>query len=206
MKKIYVCTTIGTTRYIDEWLCSIRKINPYKIAIARDLSRSEPLPENLHVQLLNYDTKKPWASYERRHEGWVSDESILKGIILLIEDMLKTDATHFLHIDSDIILSDTAIAMLTVGRWDYLQFGTPVMPRESMDKIMLFWDSTNFGISKTIAEKIMQDLCEIRNPYPVDINIHKVVKKHFASNPSYAYLNITGVKISHYIRGVKVTI
>jgi len=202
MKKIYACTTVGTTRYIGEWICPIKKINPCKIAIARDLSRSEPIPDDLHVYVINYDTKKPWISYEKRHEGWVSDESILKGIVLLIDDMLKTDATHFLHIDSDVILSDKAITMLTTNKWDYLQFGIPVTPRESMDKIMIFWESTNFGISKTIAEKILPELSATKNPYPVDINIHKAIRKYFMG----IHLNITCAGVSHYIKGERITL
>jgi hypothetical protein len=171
---------------MNEWFEMVQKLKPCKISIARDLSRSEPLPENYIPYTINYDTKKPWINYDRRHEGWLSDESQLKGLIILIEDFLKSETTHFLHIDSDVILGDTLIATLLNSKWDYLQLPVPVVPRESLDRIMIYWDSMNFGISKSIAEKILPGLKEqTLHPYPIDIQIHENIRRHLSPSDSH---------------------
>jgi len=183
---------------MNEWFEMVQKLKPCKISIARDLSRSEPLPENYIPYTINYDTKKPWINYDRRHEGWLSDESILKGIIILIEDFLKSETTHFLHIDSDVILGDTLIATLLNSKWDYLQLPVPVVPRESLDGIMIYWDSMNFGISKSIAEKILPGLKEqTLHPYPLDIQIHENIRRHLS--PSDLRLILLEAEVYHHI-------
>ena len=55
-KSLFVCTTVGATRYLDEWLEGVKLLNPSIIVIARDLSRSEPL--NLSDQSVGYDSSK----------------------------------------------------------------------------------------------------------------------------------------------------
>ena len=208
MLKLYVGVVVGGTRYLTEWFNTIRKLNPSETVIARDLSRSEPIP-NLPVRLIDYDTHKRWESYEKRHLGWVSDESILHGIIKLLEDFIKTGCTHFLHIDSDVILSDKAIEITMSKEWDYLQYGIPVVPREASSdqaNIMMFWESTNFGLSKTIATQILEPLKRISNPYPIDIRIHQTIKEQFKKLKNKKHLSIYNVGISHYINGVKVSL
>lgn len=212
---LYMGTVVGGTRYIQEWLKCVQKLKPLKIAVAKDASRSEALPEGLGIQVIEYDTKKLWESYEKRHAGWKSDESILVGIIILLEDFLKTDASHFMHIDSDVMLSDEAISKIISIEWDYLQFGIPVIPRElSPDQmehwrrhVMMFWESTCFGLSKKLAEQVISPLKNIlANPYPVDIKLHRIVKEQFYKSNNNKHLNIFNVKITHYIKGERITL
>lgn len=212
--KLYLCTTIGGTRYIGEWFNTCMKLSPSKMVIARDISRSEVLPENLHVYVIDYDTGLKWKSYEERHAGWDSDKSILKGLILLLEDAMSTDATHFLHIDSDVILSDNAVKYILEHDWDYLQIETPVIPRELSQielsrwrkHVMCFSESTNFGVSRKLFTAILSDLKSIQSPYPVDINLHKIVKKHFHKLPTGAFAKVSCKSVAHYIMGEKVVV
>jgi len=201
--SLYVCTTVGCTRYLDEWLNAVSNLKPSIIAVARDTLRSEPLKQHQNLHVLEYTTK-PWQSYEERHLNFESDHSILLGIIKLIEHFLSRNETHFLHIDSDVIINKSASLTIYPLTWDYLQFTTPVVPRENPQptRVMLFWESTNFGISKPIAQKILSELYKLLDkPYPVDINIHKTIRK---VNPRKHRLINSGV--SHYIKGMKYTI
>jgi len=213
--KLYACTTVGGTRYLKVWLGKILKLNPVKIAIARDLSRSEPLQESPEYVVIDYDTKTPWKSYETRHERWESDKSILIGIITLMEDFLKTEATHFLHIDSDVIISDSAIKMILKSVWDYLKFGIPVIPRELPPQeirhwrrhIGMFWDSTCFGISKRLVERVVDPARVIANdPYPIDIKLHSIIAEEFKKINNGAFKCIDKIGITHYIKGESVTL
>jgi len=173
------------------------------IAVARDTLRSEGLGRLRGVHVIEYGTK-PWRSYEERHLSFESDRSILLGIIKLVEHFLSRGETHFLHVDSDVIVGERASLAVYPLTWDYLQFTVPVVPRESPQpaRVMLFWESTNFGISRPIAQKILSELYELLDkPYPVDINVHKVIRR---ANPRKHRLINSGV--SHYIKGMKYTI
>jgi hypothetical protein len=188
---------------------AIKKLNPHKIVIARDVSRSETI--NVNVEVLEYDTRTPWQNYESRHARWESDVSILEGIKILVKHFLAYNLTHFIHVDSDIILSDIAVYKIRQKEWDYLQIGIPVIPRELpptedwRKHIRTFFESTNFGLSRRLAEKIVDQLAEkIVNPYPVDINIHKIIKENYRTLRNPIHHSIYNVNIVHYIRGERV--
>lgn len=198
--SLYVCTTIGCTRYLGEWLKAVSQLKPSAITVARDTVRSEPLEPIKGLQVIEYATS-PWLSYEQRHLNYESDYSILLGIIKLVEHFLSRGETHFLHVDSDVIMGRRACNAVRPLMWDYLQFTTPVVPRESPNTthVILFWESTNFGISRPIAQKILGKLYDLLdNPYPVDINIHKAIRE---SKPRLHRLITSDV--SHYIKGTK---
>jgi hypothetical protein len=206
---LYACTTVGGTRYLKEWVQAIKKLNPRKIVIARDVSRSEPM--DVDVEVLEYDTGTPWQGYESRHAGWESDASILEGMKILVKHFLACDLTHFIHVDSDVILSDIAVCQIGRKEWDYLQMGVPVVPRELppaedwRKHIGTFFESTNFGLSRRLAEKIVGQLAEkIANPYPVDINIHRIIKENYRTLRNPVHHSIYSAKIVHYIRGERV--
>jgi hypothetical protein len=205
----YTCTTVGGTRYLKEWVQAIKKLNPHKIVIARDVSRSEPIDVN--VEVVEYDTRTPWQSYESRHTRWESDVSILEGIKILVKHFLAYNLTHFIHVDSDVILSDIAVYQIGQKEWDYLQIGVPVIPRELppaedwRKHIGTFFESTNFGLSRRLAEKIVHQLAEkIVNPYPVDLNIHKIIKENYRTLQNPVHHSIYNAKIVHYIKGERV--
>jgi hypothetical protein len=209
LMMFYTCSTVGGTRYLKEWMQAIKKLNPHKIVIARDVSRSEPIGVN--VEVLEYDTRTPWQSYESRHTRWESDVSILEGMKILVKHFLACNLTHFIHVDSDVILSDMAVYQIRQKKWDYLQIGVPTIPRELSPTedwrkhIGTFFESTNFGLSRRLAEKIVDQLAEkIVNPYPVDINIHKIIKENYSTLQNPVHHNICNAKILHYIKGERV--
>lgn len=208
MFDFYVCSVVGGTRYLAEWLEAVKKLKPSKIVIARDLSRSEPL--TIEVETIDYDTKIPWEGYEMRHLRWESDKSILVGFIKLLEDFIQSNQSHFIHIDSDIILSDEAIQRITSKSWDYLQLATRDLPRpyrvdnpqwKNTDwhkHLVVWWESTNLGLSRRLAELVLPSLKDITDPFPVDINIHKAIREKF--RPDKVHLTVYA-KIKHYIGG-----
>lgn len=204
--SLFIATTIGGTKYFDEWLASIINLKPSIIIVAKDIDRSEPLKEYSNLHVLEYSSGKKWESYEQRHLNFESDYSILLGMIKLIEYFINRNETHFLHIDSDIIVDKMLYHVIYPLSWDYLQFKTPVIPREAINITHVspihFCESSNFGISKIIAQKILNKLYGLLNePYPIDIKIHKLIRE---INPQNYKLITTG--ISHYIRGKKYTI
>lgn len=204
--SLFLCTTVGATRYLEEWLSSVAYLKPSVIVVARDIDRSEPLEAYGNLHVLEYSSGKKWVSYEERHLNFESDYSILLGIIKLIELFLKRGETHFLHVDSDVMLDRMLYHVIYPLTWDYLQFTTPVVPREASDltrvKPILFWESTNFGVSKPVAQRIIGKLYGLLDkPYPVDINIHRVIK---GENPLVHRLVRSGV--SHYIKGKKYSV
>ena len=206
----YICTVVGGTRYLEEWLQAVKKLNPSKIIIAKDVSRSEPIKKSIDAEIIEYDSGIPWEGYEKRHIGYKSDKSILDGIKILIKNFIMSEQTHFIHVDSDIILSDEAIRQITSKDWDYLQFGIPVVPRDKQNlpdwrtHVMIFWDSTVFGLSKRLAKLVAPMLKLIVDPYPVDINIHRVIKQNFIYIHDRKHLVVNNAKITHYINGERI--
>jgi len=201
--SLFICTTVGGTRYLDEWLKGVKLLKPSIIVIARDLDRSEPLEASEQYHIITYRTFKAWKGYELRHLGYESDYSIGLGIVKLMEFFLSRNETHFIHIDSDVIITEPCVRKIYPLTWDNLTIVTPVIPRDKMNdpnaKPMWFWDSTNFGLRRDLLEKMFNDIKQILNdPYPIDIKIHNVIRLH---KPNHHREVREGVY--HYIRGVK---
>ena len=202
---IFVFSVVGGTRYIREWLDGVKNLGSCKPYIIKDEDRSEPLPDDLDVVVKTYRSGKPWKSYERRHEEYVSDFSIALGFFTGLDNFMALPYTHAVHTDSDIIIDSKMANLIAVTNWDYLQITTPVIPREQFDDPralpMRFWDSTNLGISKKlITDKLSLFWELIKDPYPVDIKIHSIIRSLKPNNCKtieYQYL-------AHYIRGKKV--
>jgi len=201
--SLFVCTTVGATRYLDEWLEGVKLLKPSIIAIARDLDRSEPLTPSEQYRVINYRTNKAWKGYELRHLNYESDYSIGLGIVKLMGFFLERNETHFIHIDSDVIITETCAKKVYPLTWDNLTIVTPVIPRDRINepniKPMWFWDSTNFGLRRDLLEKMFNDIKQILNdPHPIDIKIHNVIRLHKPN--SYREIR---KGVYHYIRGVK---
>lgn len=225
--SLYVCTTIGGTRYLDEWCDGIKKLNPDIIAIARDMSRSEPIGEpidnslilkNSITKVIDFDSNIKWNSYELRHLDWKSDESILRGMIILLEDFVNSGKDFFLHIDSDVILDDGSIRQMTSGYNDYCQFTLPVVPRELNSEQWADWrryvggfnDTTNFSISRRLAINSLENIKKlVGNAYPVDIRIHQCLKDAFKKlddGKGGKSTLVMSKTLGHYVKGQKVNL
>jgi len=203
--RLFVFTVVGGTRYIREWLDGVSYFNTPNIYIIQDDSRSEPLPPDLPVKVVHHSSNKPWKSYEERHLNYESDYCILLGFIRGVEEFLKTQCTHAVHIDSDIIIDSAVAYRIASLDWDYLQIGTPVIPRDRANdpnvKIMRFWETTNLGFSRQVISKALDGIKQLLpNPYPVDINIHKIIR----STKPNKVKSVDVPTLAHYIKGIKV--
>jgi len=202
--SLYACTTVGGTRYLDEWLQSIKTLSPTVITVAQDRERSEPLLNLPDIQIIPYSIGKPWESYDLRHKGYVSDYSICSGIIALFNNFLERNETHLLHIDSDIVLDPISCSEIRKLDWNFLKLCTPAISRERQHmkgvQPTRFWDSSNFGVAREVAQSVYSELRKIlNNPYPVDINIQNVIR---SCKPSKSR-TIESPDLAHYIGGRK---
>ncbi len=204
MHDLVVGTTVGNTRYLGEWFEGISKLNPSTILISMDKSRHDKMPPDLPAKIFSYDTGINWENYEKRHKMWISDYSIGIGIKEILSQFVKTDCNHVIIIDSDIIVDEGLAHKIRDLDFDYLQIGVPAIAREGrFDFIDIFWKSSNFGISKKIARNILPKMnFTLDNCYPVDRNIHKMIKslkpvKHsrIKSPGLFHYLNKNGKTI-----------
>jgi hypothetical protein len=200
-----VFTVVGGTRYIYEWHNGVSYLNTPHIYVIQDDSRSEPVPKDLHVNIIHYDSGKPWQGYENRHYMYESDYSIMLGFIIGVEEFLKTQCTHAVCIDSDVIINGVVASMITALDWDYVQIGIPVIPRDKMNEPrvmpMRFWDSTNLGFSRQVISRALETIkTMLSNPYPVDINIHNAIR---SVKPERSK-SVNVLTLAHYIKGGKV--
>lgn len=190
-----VGTTVGSTRYLGQWLDAVKKIDPYKILVSIDESRHEDIPADLSCELIHYDTGKVWKSYDARHDNYISDYSIGLGIKSLISYFLESDCDHFVCLDSDVILDDGIVAQIRKSDYDYLQIGVPVINRKGLKVPYVMWKSTNFGVSQEIAKKLYPKLdYEIENSRPVDLKLHDKIR----SCVPQARLKIKSRGLAHY--------
>ena len=203
--SLFVFTVIGGTRYFNEWYNGVRLFSTPYIYVVKDDDRSEELPFTHGITVLHYRSGKPWHSYDRRHDNYESDYSILLGFIKGVEEFIETPCTHAIHIDSDVIVNSYVTQLIMLEEWDYLQIGTPVIPRDRLneDRVipMRFWDSTNMGFSKQVIENALPAIREmINNPYPVDFNIHNAIRMAKPSKPRVINVDT----LAHYIKGRRV--
>jgi hypothetical protein len=202
---MFVFTVVGGTRYIREWFDGVKNLSTNRPYIIKDEDRSEPLPDDLDVVVKTYRSGKPWKSYERRHDEYISDYSIALGFFTGLEYFMALPYTRAVHIDSDVIIDSNITNLIATMDWDYLQIVTPVIPRERFDDPraipMRFWDSTNLGISKKLITDKLSLFRELtKDPYPVDIKIHSIIRSLQPTN----WKTIEWQHIAHYIRGRKV--
>jgi hypothetical protein len=194
--KLFAGTTVGNGSHLYQWLVGVQRLFPAKITISIDDSRHSAIPDGLRCELIHYDSGKSWDGYEARHKNWLSDYSIGLGIKKLIESFLQTDCSHFVCIDSDVILDEGIATKIRKSSYEYLQIGAPAAIRERLGFIYLHWKSTNFGISKEIAMKLNPELdYNPMNSYPVDLKLHRKIS---ALQPA----TITKVKsggVLHYL-------
>lgn len=213
MMKLYACTTVGGTRYLKEWFQGIMKLKPEYLVICRDIDRSEGLEMAENTMILEYHSRRPWKGYDQRHENWESDYSILMGIELLMKDFIGSDATHFLHVDSDVILSKRAAEVIRGTNWDYLKIFIMVIPRELNEDERKHWkehlgafgDNSCFGLSRRMVKQCLTRIPELYNkPYPVDINLHKIFSEEFRKIQKCSYAEVRGLGVAHYVMGERV--
>lgn len=177
LAKVIVGTTIGSARYLEQWVTAVKKLDPYKIVISIDESRHEDIPKDLSCELIHYDTGKLWKSYDARHENYVSDYSIGLGIKNLILYFLESDCDNFICLDSDVILDDRIAGKIQKSNYDYLQIGVPVTNRKGLKVPYIMWKSTNFGLNKEIAKRLFPKLdYDIENSRPVDLKLHDKIR------------------------------
>lgn len=189
-------TTVGSTKYLEKWLGGIGKLDPAKIVVSIDDSRHEKVPSDFPCELIHYDTKKAWESYDARHKNYVSDYSIGLGIKSLIGYFLGTDCTHFLCIDSDVMLDESILAKIRNSNFDYLQIGVPAASREGFKFLFLHWKSTNFGLNKEIAKKLNNRLdYNIDNSRPIDLKLHDLIRSLGPKNR----LKVKSRGVVHYL-------
>jgi hypothetical protein len=178
--KVLVGTTVGSTRYLHEWLEGVKKLEPSKVAISVDDSRHEEIPSDLPIEFVHYDTGKAWENYDLRHKNYVSDYSIGLGIKNLIGYFLETDCDHFICLDSDVILDDRIAGKIRKSNFDYLQIGVPGTTRHGLKVLYLMWKATNFGLDREVASKLYPklnyDIENIENIRPVDLKLHDMIR------------------------------
>lgn len=216
--SLYACTTIGGTRYLAEWLNGIKRLSPNIIVISRDTSRSENIIDDIvvdKVKIIDFDSKIIWNSYELRHLDWKSDESILQGFILLLEDFIASGLDFFIHVDSDIILDEESIRQMIQQYNDYIQFSVPVVPRdlppekwaEWTKHVMGFNETTNISISRRLAIDAIENIKKLNgNAYPVDIKIQYCLKDAYYRLPNAHSTLVVSKGLAHYIKGVRVNL
>jgi hypothetical protein len=193
---LFVGTTVGNTHYLDEWLAGVKILEPKMVVISIDDSRHGEIPQNHQFQLIHYDTKNAWEGYEARHKGWISDYSIGLGIKNLIKCFLESDCNKFLCIDSDVILDIGISNRIKTLNYDYLRIGVPASIRERIGLTYLHWKSSNFGISRRIAERLYPELdLNLQNSYPIDLNFYAKIK---ALEPEVSRRVKSG-KVIHYL-------
>jgi hypothetical protein len=150
---------------------------PVEILVAIDQDRSEPLPDDFRHETAYYKTGLPWENYEARHRKWLSDYSIGLGMKLLVQRFLESSCTHFLSIDSDVMLDDRLVKRIRSLDYDYLQIGVPGRTREGMRPIVLQWESTNFGVSRRVAGLLYSAMdYKAETSYPVDLKLHRMIE------------------------------
>jgi hypothetical protein len=178
LSRIFAGTTVGSARYLGEWAKGIQRLGPEKIVVSVDDSRHEDVPSGLPCELIHYDTGRVWESYDARHKNFISDYSIALGIKNLIAYFLRSDCTHFLCLDSDVILDETMATKIRNLDYEYLQMGVPETNRQALKIMYLMWEGTNFGLNKEIATKLYPklDYYNINNSKPVDLKLHDLIR------------------------------
>lgn len=177
MSKIFAGTTVGSTKYLREWIQGISKLNPSKVAVSVDDSRHQDLPTGLACEFLHYDTGKAWDGYDMRHKNFISDYSIGLGIKTLVKCFIESDCDHFLCLDSDVVLDDRIAGKISGSDYDYLQIGVPETDRQGLKVMYLMWKGTNFGLDKEVATKLYPKLeYGIEDSKPVDLKLHDRIR------------------------------
>lgn len=170
-------TTIGSAKYLGQWVTGAKKLDPQKIVVSIDDSRHEEIPNNLDCELIHYDTGRVWKNYDARHENFVSDYSIGLGIKNLVAHFLTTDCDRMVCLDSDVILDDGIASKIQRSDYDYLQIGVPETDRQGLKVLFLMWKGTNFGLNREIAAKLYPKLeYQIENSKPVDLKLHDRIR------------------------------
>jgi hypothetical protein len=196
LNKLFAGTTIGNTRYLNEWLCGIQKLNPSRVVISVDHSRHDPIENAAEYELIEYDTGEMWGGYETRHKGWMSDYSIGLGIKDLIECFIKSDCSHFLCTDSDVVLNEDIAKKILKLDYHYLQIGVPAASRRGLSLISLHWKSTNFGLNRETATKLYPILnYNVNNSSPVDLKLHTMIRSLDPTN----HFKVKSSGVVHYL-------
>ncbi len=195
LSKLFVGTTVGSTKYLHEWFKGVKKLEPNTLAVSVDDSRHEDIPSDLDCQIIHYDTGKAWDNYDTRHKNFISDFSIGLGIKSLIGNFIESDCDRIVCLDSDVILDDRIAARIRSSNFDYLQIGVPETDRQGLKVLYLMWKGTNFGVDKDLAVRLYPKLeYEIETSKPVDLKLHDRIR---SCDPK-AHFKVKSRGLTHY--------